>query len=427
MNDDETIFIEENGHCREILNLHDRQQSLLLDYRDAPYEIQLLDTPSGQVLARFPYGENEDYEGFSFEVSPRRNYLIIKEIEHGLSADTLYITLYALKAKSALTQDGQVLTSEADAASAAHALQPGVFESYTNPDVVFSNDVDETTLWLLGNRIDHLPVIEAYHYGDSEIAPGGENARRVTLYQGETYPMVPLAPAISERRVSLNLSADKVVQGLEALQRQQHQSLCRLPLPAATLANAVAAMLARQETTEGLCLVHTLVCCARLGANPEGLVRRLALLQLPHQVLSHPDPSLTYIEVSLPLIREPSYAVQSVDHMNQLALEQGCLYSGVCIRPPHALSQWQDALDAGFELYRTLAMLLTDRAVSEQDFADSFHQLLEQHERCDFNAGFSDAQCSALEHISLALSQFDDWEIREEALRLQVAEALGQL
>ena len=414
---EESLYIEENGHYKEIIHLHDLQQSLVLNASENPYEILLLDMQNQQVLARFQYGYSEDYEGFSFAVSPRHNYLIIKEIRYGLSADELYTTLYALTKTQ--TEHNTCSQTHSSTHSRYDQLQPAWFQSYNDLEFIFSNDEEESTIYTHGETIDNLELICTYHAGGTEA-----DNRQVKLRQTYCYPKVSLNSDIVEKRLSLNLANDKVVKNLTQLKREHNKSLFRLNIP--TLTQTVNALLNQYYGKTTMHWHHTLLGSSALGSDSDSLTHHLNQLNIPYQKLTNEDKSIDLISIILPILFEPTYTIQSIEHINQSAAENGFMYLGFSLDQNRKIDHWSYAVNSCYALYENLSVMLSDNIISIQDFPEYFHQLQHKHDACHLESFFSPEQRENLASVNQLLEEFDEWQIKAPELKERIRHCFAE-
>ena len=165
---EETICVEKDDEYQEIIKLYDLNQELVVDYINEPGFVRLIDMDSREIISKFQYGDG-DLEGFSFAVSPRHNYLIVKECREGISLDDLYATIYCLKDKENFKPHNP---------SQYGPLKSHRFHSHYHLTFMFSNDPEESTVWLSGQEVSDLNVIDVFEYGDFETTSLGKMPKK---------------------------------------------------------------------------------------------------------------------------------------------------------------------------------------------------------------------------------------------------------
>ena len=223
---EQSIVIETHDKRQEIIRLFDLDQALVLDYNEDENHIFLTDMTSGKVLNKFPYGNGGYLEGFSFAVSPRHNYLIVKEVVYGESYDNLYATLYRLKNISLDDDECKQLKQPIGAGR----LMAVKFESYYYLRFLFGDGEHETSIWLQGQSVDNLEVIECYQYGGRKAVEGYPQSYEALLYKVNAYPAVALDPDIRDGVSRYGLSPHTVVNDLATVKRNQLKALSALEL-----------------------------------------------------------------------------------------------------------------------------------------------------------------------------------------------------
>lgn len=412
---EESKVIEDNGQYKEVIHLHDLQQSLVVDHNENPYEIKLLDMQSDEVLATFKYGYNEEHEGFSFTVSPRHNYLIVKEVQYGQSMDNLYATLYCLKDKKAV-RPSKLTTLD--------SLHSPYFHSFTHLTFLFSADMDENTMWVHGRKIDNLDVIDVYEYGDSEPDENGSNALHAKFYKTASYPMVALDSAFNEGSIGLQsgLTADTVVNNFADLKRKEFKAVCAFDLH--PFSGAIPEILVKSDGAENIYLSHSMLGSITLKSNTTAFKEELKKLTLSFSGVLDEKSYLEYISISLPLAPNAEYIKQSIAHLSRLCSEYGVIYQGFFIGKNKVVNTWQQALNESFLLSQALAEYLDKNLLSMSAYTELFYKLMRKHQAVDLMPHFTELQQQSFTDIDTALSQFDDWDIQEEELRQTIRRCL---
>lgn len=217
--------ITDNDSDIETIRLFDLRKEVVFDYDNDPYRLQLRDMDTGETLAYFNYGQDngdDDFglDGLNFTVSPRHNYLIVKEIQYGISLDTVYATIYCLKQPP--------VDDLADNKNISSNYQSH-FTSHHFLTLLFSQDEHESTVWVHGQQIDRLTTIDVYiHGGYKECTESG--VIQPKMFIETAYPAVPLESILRDREFSGELSGHDVVNSLDKISEQNDKELCELKL-----------------------------------------------------------------------------------------------------------------------------------------------------------------------------------------------------
>ncbi|NQZ11152.1 MAG: hypothetical protein HRT35_28705 [Algicola sp.] len=418
---EESLTIDEDGKQQEIIHLYDLNQTLVLDYNQDPSHIVLSDMTTGAVIKRFTYGENRgdgsDYEGslegFSFAVSPRHNYLIIKEAIYGQSVDDLYATLYCLKSclKDCSAKDAELKTPRN--VESLGALKTVEFHSWYHLTFMFSNDEDESELWVQGQMVDNLELIDHYQYGGSEPVKDAPQCTEAKLYKVNSYPSVPLDHEIRDGGRQFGLAAHTVVNDLNRMKRDQLRALSQIDLDKEYIAKLY-------KKHNDFSIEHLLLASSTFAPDTQAIKSMLDTLDLKFycaQDTTKIDVTLETIVVYSSPESSISAAMQTITLLSKLAQEHGLVYQGYSVTNTQQKAlTWQQAIELCFGQYQFLCQSVTDKTLSLDSFIPRFHALAKIHNKLEFDDYFSETQWHKLDTLSTGLSQFDDYDITEAQL-----------
>ncbi|WP_289028839.1 hypothetical protein [uncultured Paraglaciecola sp.] len=457
----------ENGNSqRDVIRLYDLGQELVFDSNIDPLHILLRDMQTQVVIARYAYGlvygNDEDFglQAYDFSVSPRHNYLIVKEIQLGPSIDILYAKLYCLKPLPAndFTHNHHVSNNT-----------KRTFESFQFLSFLFSHDQHESTLWVHGEQIDHLTTIDEYKYAHCDVRlsseeDGPQNDKGAVFKIHASYPAVALEEGLRDRKYQMNLHPAQVVNSLEKITAQSDSELCELYTrglealyaPAALgleLGLGISAENTQTKQTAWLC--HSLIGSRILNLDVEAISLELKRLGfICHNLLPQDLPSqnsdqnqakpLARVLAYAPLANQTLFTTHSIALVNKLAQQHHIVYDGfqVCTvnsnalgpstSSPNALSSntwpvqptWQQAITLSFKLYKQLGNLLVKQQLSSMLFTKHFERLSKKHQIHGIADLFSPQQNKAIGEVRAALSQFNDYELSDAELTQAVNDAL---
>lgn len=403
---EEALYLEENRQEKEIIHLYDLQQSLVVDHLDAPNEIQRICMNSGEVIGKYQYGTDGNYDGFSFAVSPRHNYLIVKEIDYGVSYEQLYATIYCLKDLQPNTP------SNADEYGLLSSPQFSSFHSLT---FLFSNDVNERTLWVHGQEINNIPLIDTYEFGDSIKTTTWSDGKLAQFYKVASYPAIALDKEIRDGSSYNfpNLTRESLINTLDSINNAAYIKLCEYPT--ALLSKSLPAISESLDNSKHLEVTHLMYAVNNKRGDIGTFVRELSQLGIPHgeSIVTTDKSDNTFIASQFSITNVPLFITQSIGHFAALCTKHGVIYEGA-ILGEHRNEQHR------FTLYSSLGSYCARGFVAINDYITLFYLLRRKHSEGKVWENFTPRQQEYLENVSLALSLFDDWEITEDELKQRI-------
>ncbi len=405
---EETLFISDKDSETKIVRLHDLGQELVHDEIHDPFHIQLKDMSSGEILMRFDYGQDngdDDFglEGFSFSVSPRHNYLIVKEVQYGVSLDNLYASIYCLK---------NIPCSPIDEHSGINPEYISTFTSHYFLTLLFSPDEHEETLWVHGQAIDRLNTIDVYRFGGVKKGLNDDNVSLAKFHIESSYPAVKLELALRDRRFQGNLTDSQIVNSLQQVSLESDKKLCTLDCRTLLPIDSHAKMLR-----------HSLLGSRIFKCDLTSLQAKLNSLGIQSALLSvnskHAKPvSLLFIYTQITSSQTTNMI--AIELINSLAQEYLAVYDGFeCVEDIQPIS-WDEQPSVSFGFYAQLSCSVVEAKMTVSEFYRAFNQLTMKHQIHGVSEFFSAQQEHKIDAISLLLSQFDDYDNTDAEVIAQV-------
>lgn len=416
---DKAVTIKQDNNL-EIIPLDDLRQALVFDEQNDPYRIQLRNIDTGETLAFFNYGQDnggDDFglEGLSFSVSPQHNYLIVKEVQNGISLDILYASVYCLKQP--------IVSSEFMRSQTGSRPYQSHFTSHHFLTLLFSTDEHENTLWVHGQQIDQLTTIDVYRYGGWQTTDQ-ENVFTPKLFIENTYPAVALESTLRDREFTASLSGHDVVNTLDKVSEDNDKKLCKLSLDGLLPLNidVMRLTLGVYDTFATLELRHSFIGSRLFNSELQALKAKVELLGMHCQLLavnpSHKKP-VSLLFVYAPIANNPVFNHQSIELMNQLAQQHLAVYDGFQLSATHQQTSippitWQTQANVSYGYYKQLAALLMANSLRVAHFDSAFNRLMMKHKIHGLWETFNTSQQKSIDSMSLVLSQFDDYDKTDE-------------
>jgi len=415
---EERIHTKDNGSGIETIRLFDLRKEVVFDYDNDPYRLYLRDTDSDEALVYFDYGQDngdDDFgiDGLSFSVSPRHNYLIVKEIQYGISLDTVYATLYCLKQPP--------VDDLADNTTNSSQYQSH-FTSHHFLTLLFSQDEHENTIWVHGQQIDRLTTIDVYKHGGYKECPES-GVIQPKMFIETAYPAVPLENLLRYREFSGELSGHDVVNTLDKISEQDDRELCQLKLNGLLPLNLdvmrITAKINDKTTPVRLC--HSFIGSRIINGDLKALQAKVKSLGMSSQLLdintAHEKP-VSLLFVFTPIAEVEMFNHQSIELMNQLAQQYLVIYDGFQLATPSlingSLITWEEQPILSYGYYRQLSALLIANSIKASQFYELFNRLMMKHQIHGLWELFTPTQQNNIDDIALVLSQFDDYDKTDE-------------
>ncbi|GEA10569.1 hypothetical protein [Alteromonas sp. KUL49] len=403
---EESLYLEENGQEKEIIHLYDLHQSLVVDHINAPNEIQRICMSSGEVIGTYQYGTDENYEGFSFAVSPRHNYLIVKEIDYGVSYDRLYATIYCLTDLQPNTP------SNVDDYSLLSTPQLSSFHAL---NIMFSNDVNEQTVWVHGQEINNIPLIDTYEFGSSTVATEDNKGKLAQFYKVASYPAIALDKKVRDGSSYHfpNLTRESLFNTLDSINNAAYIKLCEYPT--ALVSKSLPAISELHGNLKHIEIAHFMYAVNDEKCDIRSFIREMATLGVPckESVTTIGKTESTLVVSQFSIMNVPLFITQSIGHFAALCTKHGVIYEGAI------LGEHRNELHR-FTLYSSLGNYCARGFVAVNDYITLFYLLRRKHDEGKIWDNFTPSQQRYLEDITLALSLFDDWEITEDELKQRI-------
>ncbi|WMS86811.1 hypothetical protein [Pleionea litopenaei] len=413
----EYIEVSDEGNEKTIIKLHDLNLILMVEHARSPNIIQVLEQDSEELLYSVRFGDGKSLDGFSFDVSPHHNYLIVKEAVYGQSLDDLYATLYCLKDKSPLPYQ--------EKGKEPKAVKP-LFHSHYHLTFTFSADLDEQQVSVSGTQTGDLNRIDVYQFAESATASGSNSLPEAFFYPIVSYPQVALDPQIRQGHLDIYLKDHLVVNDLATIKRRAMVEQFAL-----SDFNAWRALLAASQKlsdeTDKKHWQHSLLCCDAVGSDVAGLQRQLQRSGFTVELLeqSYPEGHFTLCSILQPFSSEAQHVLPLMMMLSDLTSRFGAVYQGVQLKGEI------DSSDRSFEAdslahYHLLCLSFAQSLLSLEDFRVLASTLLQKHQALDFDCIFSENASDLVYDIRSALNKFDDWEIKEPELRQVAGRLAGQ-
>lgn len=403
---EESLYIEESGQEKEIIHLYDLEQSLVVDHLDAPNEVQRICMNSGKVLGKYQYGTDENFEGFSFAVSPRHNYLIVKEIDYGVSYDRLYATIYCLTDLQPNTPPN---------ADDYGLLSTPQFSSFHSLTFYFSNDANEQTLWVHGQEINNIPLINTYEFGDSIKTTTGSDGRLAQFYKVASYPAIALDKKVRDGSSYNfpNLTRESLFNTLDSINNAAYIKLCEYPT--ALVSKSLPAISELHGNLKHIEIAHFAYAVNDEKCDIGTFIRELSQLGIPHSKSASTTNTTenVFVVSHFSIMNVPLFITQSIGHFAALCAKHGVIYEGAIFGEHQNKSH-------RFTLYSSLGNYCASGFVAVNDYITLFYLLRRKHDEGKIWDNFTPSQQHYLEDVSLALSLFDDWEITEDELKQRI-------
>lgn len=404
---EEYIEIYESNQEKEIIKLYDLNQELVLDFNEDEYHIYLRDLDTGEEITRFPYGQREGSQGYSFVVSPRHNYLIIKELEEGVSVETLYATVYCLKD---INSEKPKYVEELGAPS------DPFFRSHSHLSFFFNDGDNEKTIWVQGQTNGDLELIDVYSFGGTKADKHNSKNLYAQFYKIASYPSVELETEIRDHRQSIYLRPRMVVNTLEDMSPSPFEELEPLPLTHSTqpLINFL-----KEQQPEARSLTHIIVLDTNFSSLPGKLRIELDRHCFSYEIITCEvsavleKPSRFYFLISTPLTIDGAAEVQAISLLNRIAKETDAIYEGYTCRHLSNYTETDMQMNS-FKLYEELAKGCLARKIKIEELTELINTLSDKHKVLGISEIFSGQQQTLLSDVKQCLNDFSYYEASEE-------------
>lgn len=406
---EEYVEIDEEKNQKEIIKLYDLNQELVLDYYEDEFHIYLRDLATGKEIAKFQYGEEGLSEGYSFTVSPRHNYLIIKEVQEMVSCERLEATIYCLK-------DIKFETPRRVEDYA--RLSAPWFNSYTHLSFFFDDRDNERTILLQGQKNGDVELIDVYQFGGVEVNVTSPNVKLAQFYKVTSYPSVQLDTKIRDHIQGTYLRPHTLINSLDKLEPNRFQELKTIDINT-NLKEYIQFLKDKCSSTKKL--THVIILDNRFCDFPAKLARELDSHGFDYSVVEHNHSNTNsqlvrhYYVISTPLTEVHDLEVQAISLLNKLAKELDVVYEGFGIKEQSLISE-KCMRSNSFRLYKELIQGYLNHKLTIEQLQSNLETLFEKHEVIGINEEFGESKLTTLNTLMSNFNNFDFYEISKDEL-----------